>query len=156
MTMTSTEVQAIDAFEIRKEMVINAPIDIAYQTILDVLGPDGEMPGGKPFPMILEAWPGGRWYRDLGDNAGHLWGHVQAIKPPTLIELWGPLMMSFGACNNLQYRLTAEGNVTRVAFHHRAVGAMIGDMRDGFPQGWGHWLDHMKDLAERRHNGATK
>ncbi|HEX3702577.1 MAG TPA: hypothetical protein VHU82_04550 [Vicinamibacterales bacterium] len=35
----------------------------------------------------LEAWPGGRWFRDLGDNTGHLWGHVQAIKPPTLPEI---------------------------------------------------------------------
>ena len=26
-----------------------------------------------PIPMILEAWPGGRWYRDLGDNNGHFW-----------------------------------------------------------------------------------
>ncbi len=31
-------------------------------------------------PMKLEAWPGGRWFRDLGDGNGHLWGHVQAIK----------------------------------------------------------------------------
>ena len=41
--------------------------------------------------MKIEPWPGGRWYRDLGNNAGHLWGHVQVIKPPTLLEICGPL-----------------------------------------------------------------
>ena len=49
------------------------------------------------FPMVIEPWPGGRWYRDLGNNAGHLWGHVQVIKPPTLLELCGPMFMSFPA-----------------------------------------------------------
>src|SRR6202040_911749 len=47
----------------------------------------------KPMPMKLEAWPGGRWYRDLGDNNGHFWGVVQAIKRPTLLEITGPLFM---------------------------------------------------------------
>ena len=59
-------------------------------------------------PMKLEAWPGGRWYRDLGDNNGHFWGHVQAIKRPTLLEITGPLFMSYAAMNNLQYRLSEE------------------------------------------------
>ena len=153
MTTSVIEGPTIDSFEIRQEIVIEAPIEIAFQTVLDVLGPEGEMPDGKPFPMKLEAWPGGRWYRDLGDNAGHLWGHVQAIKPPTLIELWGPLMMSFATCNNLQYRLAADGDVTRVTFHHRGAGAMIRDQQGGFADGWGYWIGHMKDLAERRHRG---
>ncbi len=29
---------------------------------------------GKSMAMVLEAWPGGRWFRDLGDQQGHLWG----------------------------------------------------------------------------------
>ena len=40
-------------------------------------------------PFKLEAWPGGRWFRDLGNNAGHLWGHVRVIKPPALLEISG-------------------------------------------------------------------
>ncbi len=46
-------------------------------------------------PMKIEPWPGGRWYRDLGDNNGHFWGHVQAIKRPTLLEITGPLLASY-------------------------------------------------------------
>ena len=113
MKTESPERQTVNSFEIAKQAEIKAPIEIAFQAVLDVLGPDGEMPDGKPFPMKIEAWPGGRWYRDLGNNSGHLWGHVQVIKPPTLLEICGPLMMSYAAANHLQYRLKAEGNVTR-------------------------------------------
>ena len=77
---------------------------------------------GKPFPMKIEPWPGGRWYRDLGNNSGHFWGHVQVIKPPTLLEITGPMPMSYPAINHLQYRLKAEGKRTRLTLHHRAMG----------------------------------
>ena len=44
-----------------------------------------------------------------GHKYGHLWGHVQVIKSPALLELVGPMPMSFPAVNHVQYRLTAEG-----------------------------------------------
>ena len=94
MKTDTRERQSGESFEIGKEIEISAPIDSAFAATLDVLGPEGQMPGGKPFPMKIEPWPGGRWYRDLGNNSGHLWGHVQVIKPPTLLEICGPLMMS--------------------------------------------------------------
>ena len=46
-------------------------------------------------PIKIEAWPGGRWFRDLGDGNGHYWATVQAIKRPTLLEFSGPLFMSY-------------------------------------------------------------
>jgi hypothetical protein len=150
MQTVALERQSVDSFEIAKEIEIKAPIEIAYATVIDVLGPDGEMPDGKPFPMKFEAWPGGRWYRDLGNNSGHLWGHVQVIKPPTLIEICGPLMMSYAAANHLQYRLKAEGNVTRVEFCHKAMGAIDAQHRDGLSQGWGYWMEHIRKVAESR------
>ena len=156
MKTDSHERQPVDTFEIVKEIEIKAPIEIAFATVLDVLGPDGEMPGGKPFPMKFEAWPGGRWYRDLGNNSGHLWGHVQVIKPPTLVEICGPLMMSYAAANHLQYRLKAEGNTTRVEFVHRCLGAIEAEHRDGLSQGWGYWLEHMRKQAESKHPKGTQ
>jgi uncharacterized protein YndB with AHSA1/START domain len=156
MKIESPERQAVNSFEIVKETEIKAPIEIAFQAVLDVLGPAGEMPDGKPFPMKIEAWPGGRWYRDLGNNAGHLWGHVQVIKPPTLLEICGPLMMSYAAANHLQYRLKAEGSVTRVEFVHRAMGAIDDQHRDGLSQGWGYWLDHVRKLAENKNAKGTQ
>ena len=54
------------------------------------MGPANEPPDGKRLPMKIAPGPGGRWYRDLGGDNGHFWGHVQAIKKPTLLEICGP------------------------------------------------------------------
>src|SRR5262245_58065889 len=93
------EHEVVHTFFVRREIEIAAPVEITFEAVLDQLGPESQMPDGRPFPMKFEAWPGGRWYRDLGNNTGHLWGHVQVIKPPTLLEIWGPLMMSYPAVN---------------------------------------------------------
>lgn len=150
MKTDSSERQTIESFEIRKEIEIAAPIDIAFEATLDELGPEGQMPGGKPFPMKIEPWPGGRWFRDLGNNSGHLWGHVQVIKPSTLLEICGPLMMSYPAINHVQYRFKAEGSVTRLLFLHRSLGSILPEHRDGLPQGWVYKLEHIRELAERK------
>ena len=156
MNTDTSQKQSVESFEICKEIEIAAPIDIAFEATLDELGPEGQMPGGKPFPMRIEPWPGGRWFRDLGNNSGHLWGHVQVIKPPTLLEICGPLMMSYPAVNHLQYRLKAEGSVTRLAFMHRAMGLILPEHRDGVSEGWKYWLEHIRELAERKHRKGTQ
>src|ERR1700753_2161386 len=97
----------LQAFEIIKEEQITAPIEMVFETILEQMGPLNSTPE-KAMPMVLEAWPGGRWYRDLGNDSGHFWGVVQSIKAPTLLEISGPLFMSNPAVSNLQYRLKEE------------------------------------------------
>ena len=141
--------QEIQTICISREIEIAAPIEIAFEAMLAEIGPDGQMPGGKPFPMVIEPWPGGRWYRDLGDHAGHLWGHVQVIKPPALLELSGPMFMSFPAMNHVQYRLTAEGEGTRLRFTHRAMGPIPEEVREGVHRGWGHGLKRIAEIAGR-------
>jgi uncharacterized protein YndB with AHSA1/START domain len=101
-------------------------------------------------PMKLEAWPGGRWFRDLGNNAGHLWGHIQVIKPPTLLEVTGPLFMSYAAISHVQYRLTEQGHGTRLALIHRAIGEIAPEHREGVAKGWEHMLTGMKSRAEKK------
>jgi hypothetical protein len=156
MKTESRERSSVDSLDIAKDIEIKAPIEIAFAAVLDVLGPSGEMPDGTPFPLKIEAWPGGRWYRDLGNNSGHLWGHVQVIKAPTLVEICGPLMMSYAAVNHLQYRLKTEGNITRVEFRHRALGMIDPDHREGMPKGFGFWLEHMRKLAESKNAKGTQ
>ena len=146
----ANEPQSLETFEIFREIEIAAPIAVAFEAILEQLGPEGEMPDGRPFPMKLETRPGGRWYRDLGDDSGHLWGHVQVIKPPALLEICGPLMMSFPTMNHLQYRLKAEGGTTRLTFCHRAAGWISPEHREGLPEGWNYWLDRIRGLAEAK------
>lgn len=147
--MTTVTASAIETLEVQKTITIAAPIEIAFEAMLEEIGPDVQMMDGTAMPMKLEAWPGGRWYRDLGNNTGHLWGHVQVIKPPTLLELCGPLMMSYPAVNHVQYRFTAEGEGTRLSFIHRGMGQFLPQHRDGVSQGWSHWLDKIRSRAER-------
>jgi len=156
MTTDTNERQSVETFEIRKEIEIAAPLELAFEAVLDELGPEGQMPDGKPFPMKIEPWPGGRWYRDLGNNSGHLWGHVQVIKPPTLLELCGPMPMSYPAINHVQYRLKAEGARTRLTVHHRAMGLILPEHRDGMPEGWEHGLERIREIAERKADTGHK
>ena len=144
--------QTVHALHIRREEEIAAPIDVVFETILEQMGPMNEAPGTGPMPMKLEAWPGGRWYRDLGNGAGHFWGNVQAIKPPTLLEICGPLFMSHPAISNVQYRLAEENGITRLTFVHRAMGQISHDPRmvEGWGQvegGWNHLLERIRAKA---------
>ena len=80
--LDTTVENAVQVLDIKNEERIAAPIEIVFETLLEDLGPSMETGPGRTLAMTLEAWPGGRWYRDLGNNTGHLWGHVQVIKPP--------------------------------------------------------------------------
>ena len=142
--------QPVTTMQFVKEELIAAPIDVVFQAVLDELGPENQMPDGKSLELKLEAWPGGRWFRDLGNNAGHLWGHVQVIKPPALIELCGPMAMSYPCTNHIQYRLTAEGAGTRLKMAHKAMGLIIKDHADGMGEGWEMWVKAIRELAEKR------
>src|ERR1700761_7337725 len=145
----------LEAFEIVKEEEIAAPIDIVFETILEQMGPLNTAIE-RPMPMVLEAWPGGRWFRDLGNNTGHFWGTVQAIKPPTLLEISGPLFMSHPAVSNLQYRLVEENGVTRMRFVHRAMGWVgeyqrgVDEQGRGVVEGWSNLLDRIRTAALER------
>jgi predicted transcriptional regulator YdeE/uncharacterized protein YndB with AHSA1/START domain len=151
--MAVTE-QTIQTLEIVKEEEIAAPIDVVFEAILEQMGPYNEVPERGPMPMILEAWPGGRWFRDLGNNSGHWWGHVQAIKPPTLLEICGPLFMSYPATSNMQYRLSEENGITRLKFVHRAIGWTPLDMTQGVEHGWSYLIGRIRERSLRS-MGAT-
>ena len=145
--------QVVQAFEIVKDEEIAAPIDIVFETILEQMGPMNSTPE-KPMPMKLEAWPGGRWFRDLGNDTGHFWGLVQAIKAPSLMEISGPLLMSSPAVSNSQYRLTEENGATRVRFAHRAMG-WIGEAERGVDAGWTDLITRIRAAAEKRGNACN-
>jgi hypothetical protein len=148
MSMSDVE-QEIQTISITREIEIGAPIEIAFEALLDEIGPSGQMPDGKPFPMVIEQWPGGRWYRDLGNNSGHLWGHVQVIKPPTLLELCGPMFMSFPGVNHVQYRLTSVGDGTYLKFAHRAMGPIPDEIRANVGSGWEYKVKRIGEIARR-------
>ena len=153
------ENETVHTLEIRKEIDIDAAPEIVFASVLEELGPGSQLPDGKPFPMKIEPWPGGRWYRDLGEAGGHphghLWGHVQVIRAPALLELIGPMPMSYPAINHVQYRLKVKGSGTRLSFVHRAMGLIPKEHREGMPDGWEHGLKRVKDVAERKAKGRS-
>lgn len=122
--------------DITEEIRIHAPIADAFAALLEELGPGNVGKGVEPMPMVLEARPGGRWFRDLGNDNGHLWGHVQAIRQPTLLEITGPLMMSFAVASNVQYRLKADGDHTVITLRHTALGLFPDNFKLPLSMGW--------------------
>src|SRR3979411_2279173 len=149
--MISTE-SAIEkmTLSITEEIRVQAPIDVTFATLIEQLGPFNETPEGKSMNMKIEAWPGGRWYRDLGDGNGHFWGNVQAIKRPTLLEICGPLFMSYPVVSNLQYRLSEVDGGTLIKFHHTALGLILDDHRRGVSKGWAHIHEGVWKRAESK------
>src|ERR1700732_829199 len=119
-----------------KEIQVHATLETTFAALLEQLGPANDTPDGKPMPMKIEPWPAGRWYRDLGDGNGHFWGHVQAIKRPTLLEICGPWFMSYPRVSNLQYRLSEKDGGTLIKFHHTALGLIEEQPRQGGARGW--------------------
>jgi len=135
---------------INQEIHIQAPLDVTFAALLEQLGPGNETADGKPLNMKIEARPGGRWYRDLGDGNGHFWAHVQSIKRPTLLEFAGPLFASFPFVCNVQYRLTEVGGGTLIAFRHTALGFISDEHKAGMNKGWASMHERVRKQAEAR------
>ena len=133
---------------ITQDIHVRSSITATFAALLEQMGPANEGHNGSPMPMTLEAWPGGRWFRDLGNNDGHFWGQVQAIKRPTLLEITGPLMMSAPVVSNVQYRLSEVEGGTLITFRHSAVGLVPDGFRDGLSQGWTNMFAALRKRAE--------
>jgi len=147
MNLTTQTIEDL-TLNITQEIHVRAPLDVTFAALLEQLGPHNEVEEGTPMPMKIEPWPGGRWYRDLGDGNGHFWGHVQAIKRPTLLEISGPLFMSYPAVSNVQYRLTESDGETTIKFHHAALGLIQEDHRKGVSTGWSQIHERVRKRAE--------
>ena len=134
---------------IAQEIQVKSSLAATFAALLEEMGPSNLGHNDTPMPMVLEPWPGGRWFRDLGDGNGHLWGHVQAIKRPTLLEITGPLMMSFAVASNVQYRLTeVEGGVL-ITVRHTALGLFPDGYREALAQGFPSLFERVRRRAER-------
>ena len=149
MTLPETTTNDL-TLSITREIQVAASLEATFAALLEELGPHNTGAEGRPMPMKIEAGPGGRWFRDLGDDNGHLWGHVQAIKRPTLLEISGPLFMSYAAVNNLQYRLTPANGGTQINFKHTAFGLIPEEVRTGVETGWNDIHNRVRKNAESR------
>ena len=150
MSSMAAAVVALDSLtlNILQEIHVKASLEVTFEALLEQLGPGTQMMDGTPMPMKLEAWPGGRWFRDLGDGNGHFWASVQAIKRPTLLELAGPLFMSYPVVSNVQYRLSEMDGGTLIKFHHAALGLIQDEHTKGVTTGWGTIHERVRKVAE--------
>lgn len=147
MTPTTSAVESL-TLNVSQEIKVRASLEATFEALLEQMGPGNETPDGKPLSMVLEARPGGRWYRDLGEDNGHFWGHVQAIKRPTLLEITGPLFMSHPVVSNVQYRLKEVDGGTLIELRHSALGFVPDEVRKGVSHGWTPLLERIRKQAE--------
>lgn len=146
-TMTAPDIESLSLL-VNQEIHVRASLEVTFAALLEQLSSANETPDGTPLSMKLEPWPGGRWFRDLGKNDGHLWGHVQAIKRPTLLEICGPLFMSSPVANNVQYRLSEAGGETLIKFRHSGFGLVLDEHKKGVVAGWGSMNEKIRQRAE--------
>ena len=152
MMTTTAPVSENQTFTITEEIRVRATLEQTFQSLMAHMGRLNETPEGMPLPMVLEAYPGGRWYRDLGGENGHLWGFVQSIKRPVLLEMWGPLFMSTAATSNLQYRLSETPDGTLIKFTHTLVGPFPEEHRSRLATGWTALHARVRKAAETAAN----
>jgi Activator of Hsp90 ATPase homolog 1-like protein len=135
--------------DIEQRVEVKAAIGDVFKGLLHRFGEGFTRPNdGESMQLILEPWPGGRWFRDRGNQIGHLWGHVQVMKPPVLLELSGPMFMSYPAINHLELRLEEIAGGTRVILRHRAIGMLDPEHKQGVSAGWKYNLEILKkDLS---------
>ena len=147
MTQLQTLDQAI--LEFGQEIEIEAPLADVFEGMVHRLT-DGHRggPEAAPLPLELERKPGGRWFRDLGDGAGHLWGFVQSYKPPTLLEIFGPMFMSYPVSGHMIIRFEVAGEGTRLSFRYSAFGLLQDDHRTGIKAGFASMLADLKESVE--------
>ena len=149
MVTTAPTVENL-TLNITQEIRVQASLEATFEALLEQMGPGNETPEGMPLPMTIEPRPGGRWFRDLGGENGHFWGHVQAIKRPTLLEITGPLFLSLPVISNIQYRLTKVEGGTLITFRHSALGFVPDDFRQGMGRGWTALNERVRARAERK------
>jgi hypothetical protein len=130
--------------DVEQNIEVEGSIEDVFKSVLKRLGEGNMRPDGESMNMQLEEWAGGRWFRDRGEGIQHLWGHVQVIKPPVLLELSGPMFMSYPALNHLEVKLDETDGGTKVTLRHRAVGMIDPQHREGVTHGWDALLDAIK------------
>lgn len=141
--------------DIEQQIEVDAPAAEVYKGMLHRFGKGFAGENGETLGMELEEFAGGRWYRDRGEGVQHLWGHVQVLKPSSLIELAGPMFMSYPAINHIEVKLSEAEGKTTVRLRHRALGMLDATHRANISTGWTHMFELVAaDFAKAAGNNA--
>ncbi len=134
--------------DVAQQIEISAAPGDVFKNLISRLTDQSVTPDNRSMPMVLEEWPGGRWFRDLGSGQGHLWGFVQVIKPPTLLEIHGPMFMSYAAVGHVQFRVTPIAGGCELSLRHRILGEVDEQHQAGLTLGWRANLEDVKRMSE--------
>jgi len=134
--------------EVEQHVDVKATPEKAFAAVLHRLGKGNTNLEHQSLQLQLEEKPGGRWFRDRGHGVGHLWGFVHVIKAPTLLELSGPMFMSYPATNHVEVKIEEKSGGSRVSLRHRAIGMIDPEHRKNVGKGWGHMLTNVKKDCE--------
>ncbi len=131
--------------DVEQHVDVQGTLDDVFKSVLHRFGEGNTRPDGESMQLQIEPFAGGRWFRDRGEGIQHLWGHVQVIKSPVLLELSGPMFMSYPAINHIEIKLDPIDDGTRVTLRHRAIGLLDPAHKEGVTHGWEHILDAVRN-----------
>jgi hypothetical protein len=131
--------------DVEQYVDVQGGLEDTFKSVLYHFGEGSLGPNGESLRLQIEPFAGGRWFRDRGEGIQHLWGHVQVIKPPTLLELSGPMFMSYPALNHIEIKLDQIADGTRVTLRHRAIGMLDPAHKENVMTGWKDFLDAVKN-----------
>ncbi|MBL8757753.1 MAG: SRPBCC domain-containing protein [Phycisphaerae bacterium] len=138
-------------FSIEQEVRIAAPREAAWRGLLDV-GAWWCHHFAKAGPrMVLEPFPGGRFYEDSADGTRALFGTVTFIRAPEVIRLAGPLGMStLPVVSVYEWALAEDGpGASVLRLSHHARGLIRTDWREAHDRGWQTLWVRLRALVER-------
>ena len=127
--------------DVEESVEVKGSAQDVFKSVLYRFGEGCSNPDGESVQLQIEPWAGGRWFRDRGEGIQHLWGHVQAIKPGELLELSGPMFMSYPAINHVEVKLEEIPDGTKVTLRHRVLGMIDPTHRENVITGWKGMLD---------------
>ncbi len=148
MMTVDSQPDTIRTLNIVKEIQISATVEAVFAAMIDEITVSFMGHNNTPMPLKLEQWPGGRWFRDTGNNTGHLWGHVQVIKPPKLLEITGPMFMSYPVASHVQWRVKENVGGCLLQLSHRAIGMIDEEHAAGVQEGWMEKMNSIRRKAE--------
>ena len=149
MAETKREKPVSSSFTIEQDVVIDAPRDRVWASLVDVGGWWCHHETDQHGELVLEPEIGGRFYERFGGDDGALWGTVIWMKKPEVLRLSGPVGMDLPAHNVYEYALEAKGKTTVLHFTHRCVGLIDPEYPKAYGGGWATLWTHLKAFAEK-------
>ncbi|MGD9688971.1 MAG: SRPBCC domain-containing protein [Phycisphaerales bacterium] len=151
--MATTDTQVVQgSFHIEQEVTLRVPLERAWAGLLDVAGWWCCHFADRGARVVLEPFPGGRFFEESPEGPRALFGTVVYIKAPEIIRLHGPLGMGrLPVTSTYDWSLEPMGDpgATRLKLSHRAFGLLDPEWQQSHEEGWKSLWVRLAALVER-------